>query len=82
MSDEPNQKPDLGAAFVATNKQKPTSYDLSGTIVVAGTKYRFGAYAKKAKGGGKMPEGATFYAFHRIEPVEGDTSFDPADLEA
>ena len=57
MSDEANQKPDLGAAFVATNKQKPTSYDLSGTIVVAGTKYRFGAYAKKAKGGGKMPEG-------------------------
>ena len=28
------ERPDLGAAFIATNKKSPQSYDLSGTIVV------------------------------------------------
>ena len=37
MSDEQTQKKekvDLGAAFIATNKKSPQSYDMSGTIVV------------------------------------------------
>ena len=29
-------RPDLGAAFIATNKKTPQSYDMSGTIVVEG----------------------------------------------
>ena len=39
MSDDFNteakkERPDLGAAFIATNKKSPQSYDMSGTIVV------------------------------------------------
>ena len=26
------ERPDLGAAFIATNKKSPQSYDMSGTI--------------------------------------------------
>ena len=41
MSDDFNteakkDRPDLGAAFIATNKKSPQSYDMSGTIVVDG----------------------------------------------
>ena len=54
MSDEQKKdRPDLGAAFIATNKKSPQSYDMSGTIVVDGVKHKFGAYAQKAKAGGK-----------------------------
>ena len=48
------ERPDLGAAFIATNKKSPQSYDMSGTIVVDGVKHRFGAYKQKASGKGKM----------------------------
>ena len=64
------ERPDLGAAFIATNKKSPSSYDMSGTIVVDGVKHRFGAYQQKASGKGKMPEGTTFYTFYRVEPAE------------
>ena len=40
--DQKKERPDLGAAFIATNKKSPQSYDLSGTIVVDGVKHKFG----------------------------------------
>ncbi len=85
-NDQKKDRPDLGAAFIATNKKSPQSYDMSGTIVVDGVKHKFGAYAQKAKAGGKLPEGTTFYTFYRVEPADGapggDTSFNPSELEA
>ncbi len=74
------ERPDLGAAFITTNKKSEKSYDLSGTIVVGGIKHRFGAYQQKAKPGGKLPEGTVFYTFYRVEPA--DDSFNPSELEA
>jgi len=89
MADEQTQKkerPDLGAAFIASNKKSPQSYDMSGTIVVEGKKYKFGAYKQKASGKGKMPEGTVFYTFYRVESQDlagaTDTSFEPSELEA
>ena len=89
MADEQMQKkerPDLGAAFLATNKKSPQSYDMSGTIVVDGVKHKFGAYKQKASGKGKRPEGTVFYTFYRVELADGagavDTSFEPSELEA
>ena len=66
------ERPDLGAAFIATNKKSPSSYDMSGTIVVDGVKHRFGAYKQKASGKGKMPEGTEFYTFYRVEKADAD----------
>ena len=93
MSDDFNteakkDRPDLGAAFIATNKKSPQSYDMSGTIVVDGVKHRFGAYQQKAKAGGKLAEGTVFYTFYRVEKADeangvgANTSFNPAELEA
>ena len=89
MTDEQKkERPDLGAAFIATNKKSPQSYDLSGTIVVDGVKHKFGAYKQKASGKGKLPEGTEFYTFYRVEVADGavggaaDTSFNPSELEA
>ena len=77
------ERPDLGAAFIATNKKSEKSYDMSGTIVVDGVKHRFGAYKQKAKGTGKLPEGTEFYTFYRVEVADdANSSFNPADLEA
>ena len=76
------EKEDLGAAFIATNKKSPSSYDMSGTIVVDGVKHRFGAYKQKASGKGKMSEGTVFYTFYRVEKADDATSFNPAELEA
>ena len=88
-NDQKKDRPDLGAAFIATNKKSPQSYDMSGTIVVDGVKHRFGAYKQKASGKGKMAEGTEFYTFYRVEPADdangaggADTSFNPAELEA
>ena len=44
MSDDFNteakkERPDLGAAFIATNKKSPQSYDMSGTIGAADTSF-------------------------------------------
>ena len=86
--DQKKERPDLGAAFIATNKKSPKSYDLSGTIVVDGVKHKFGAYKQKASGKGKLPEGTEFYTFYRVEVADGagggaaDTSFNPSELEA
>lgn len=85
MSDqEKKDRPDLGAAFIARNKKSPQSYDMSGTIVVNGTKHKFGAYKQKASGKGKLPEGTEFYTFYRVELADGESqsSFNPSELEA
>ena len=86
MSDQEQKKdrPDLGAAFIATNKKSPQSYDMSGTIVVNGTKHKFGAYKQKASGKGKLPEGTEFFTFYRVELADGEnnSSFNPSELEA
>ena len=87
-NDQKKDRPDLGAAFIATNKKSPQSYDMSGTIVVDGVKHKFGAYKQKSKGNGKLAEGTEFYTFYRGEKLEddgapgGDTSFNPSELEA
>ena len=87
-NDQKKDRPDLGAAFIATNKKTPQSYDMSGTIVVDGVKHKFGAYKQKASGKGKMAEGTEFYTFYRVEKLDadgapaGDTSFNPSELEA
>ena len=86
-NDQKKDRPDLGAAFIATNKKSPQSYDMSGTIVVDGVKHKFGAYKQKASGKGKMAEGTEFYTFYRVEKFDADgaaadTSFNPSELEA
>lgn len=87
MSDQQKkERPDLGAAFIRSVKDKPTAFDMSGNIVIEGKKYNFGAYKQKASGKGKLKEGTEFYTFFRIDLAEGqeqaaDTSFDPASLE-
>ena len=87
-NDQKKDRPDLGAAFIATNKKSPQSYDMSGTIVVNGVKHKFGAYKQKASGKGKMAEGTEFYTFYRVEQLDADgasaadTSFNPSELEA
>ena len=88
MSDQAKERPDLGAAFISTNKKSPSSYDMSGPIVVGGVKHRFGAYKQQASGKGKMAEGTEFYTFYRVEQIDddgataADTSFNPSELEA
>jgi len=87
-NDQKKDRPDLGAAFIATNKKSPQSYDMSGTIVVNGVKHKFGAYKQKASGKGKLAEGTEFYTFYRVELADADgasaadTSFNPSELEA
>ena len=86
-NDQKKDRPDLGAAFIATNKKSSQSYDMSGTIVVDGVKHKFGAYKQKASGKGKMAEGTEFYTFYRVEKLDADgaaadTSFNPSELEA
>jgi len=81
------ERPQLGLAIPVTNKQKSSSYDLKGNIMIEGKSYRFGAYKAQAKGNGKLAAGADYYYFHRVEPMEaasgGQTSsdFNPAELE-
>ena len=83
-NDQKKDRPDLGAAFIATNKKSPQSYDMSGTIVVDGVKHKFGAYKQKASGKGKLAEGTEFYTFYRVELADADgasaadTSFNPS----
>jgi hypothetical protein len=90
MSDDnKKERPQLGLAIPVSNKQKPSSYDLKGSIIIDGKPYRFGAYKAQAKGGGKLMEGQEYYYFHRVEPMDAAsapagnaTDFNPAELEA
>ena len=85
---EKKERPQLGLAIPVTNKAKAESYDLKGNIMIDGKSYRFGAYKAQAKGNGKLAQGQEYYYFHRVEamdaaqPAAGDSSFNPAELEA
>ena len=60
-NEQKKERPQLGLAIPVTNKAKPSSYDLKGSIMIDGKSYRFGAYKSKAKGGGKLQEGQDPY---------------------
>jgi len=85
-------KKNLGMVFINTNKDKPTSFDIKGSVIVDGKKLRLGGYRKEASGDGKMAKGTEFYAWYRVEPFEEDggdparaaeaTAFEPSKLEA
>jgi len=89
-----NKNKNLGMVFLNTNKEKSTSFDIKGSVIVDGKKIRLGGYKKLASGDGKMEKGTEFYAWYRVEPFEdngGDptgadateaTSFEPSKLEA
>ena len=87
-NEKKKERPQLGLAIPVTNKQKSSSYDLKGNIMIEGKSYRFGAYKAQAKGNGKLAAGQEYYYFHRVEamdaaqPAAGDASFNPAELEA
>lgn len=90
VENEKKERPQLGLAIPVSNKNKPSSYDLKGSIVIDGKPYRFGAYKAQAKGGGKLAEGQEYYYFHRVEAMDAapaanagsPTDFNPAELEA
>jgi hypothetical protein len=82
------KKKSLGIAVPKSDKKNPNSYDLSGSIDIAGVKYRFGAYKSIASGEGKMPKGSEYYWFHRVEVADvanntmsAQTSFNVDELE-
>ena len=87
-----NKNKNLGMVFINTNKDKPTSFDIKGSVVVDGKKMRLGGYKKVAKAGGKLAEGTEFYSWYRVEPFEDNggepaeaaeaTAFEPSKLEA
>ena len=87
-----DNKKNLGMVFLNTNKEKATSFDIKGSVIVDGKKIRLGGYKKLASGDGKMEKGTEFYAWYRVEPFEdngGDpaaaaeaTAFEPSKLEA
>ena len=86
---ENTEKKDLGAIFINQNKEKPTSFDASGSFVVDGKKYTFGAYRKEASGKGKMAQGTVFYSVYKIDEKDAapaaataSTDFNPAELES
>ena len=54
LENQKKERPQLGLAIPVTNKAKPSSYDLKGSINIDGKTYRFGAYKSTAKGGGKL----------------------------
>ena len=62
-NDQKKDRPDLGAAFIATNKKSPQSYDMSGTIVVDGVKHKFGAYKQKAVVKARLLKAQSFILF-------------------
>ena len=82
----------LGIVVLNTNKEKSTSFDITGHCMWKGEKIRLCGYKKFASGEGKMAKGAEFYAWYRVELFEdngGDpaaaaeaTSFEPSKLEA
>ena len=86
------ERKNLGLVFLNTNKEKSSSYDIKGSVVVDGKKWRLGGYLKTASGEGKMAKGTEFYAWYRVEPFEENggfsapadeaTTFDPSKLEA
>ena len=82
----------LGAVFLHTNKEKPTSFDITGHVMWKNEKIRLCGYKQFASGEGKMAKGSEFYTWYRVELFEdngGDpaaaaeaTAFEPSKLEA
>lgn len=87
MDNQKKERKELGIVIPVSNKDKPTSYDLKGSININGTVYRIGGYLAEASGKGKMASGTKYYYWHRVEvqddqPKSSDpTSFDPMELE-
>ena len=73
-----DKRKNLGMVFLNTNKEKPTSFDIKGSVVIDGRKMRLGGYKKIASGEGKMEKGTEFYAWYRVEPFEDQNGGDPA----
>ena len=85
------ERKNLGAVFLHTNKEKPTSFDITGHVIWKGEKIRLCGYKQFASGEGKMVKGAEFYTWYRVELFDengGDpaataaTDFEPQKLEA
>ena len=86
------ERKNLGIVFLKSNKEKPTSFDITGHVMWKGEKIRLCGYKKFASGEGKMAKGTEFYAWYRVEPFEENggfsapadeaTTFDPSKLEA
>lgn len=87
MDNQKKERKELGIVIPVSNKEKPTSYDLKGSININGTVYRIGAYLAEASGKGKMASGTKYYYWHRVELQDEQqkssdpTSFDPMELE-
>ena len=91
MADNQERK-NLGMVFLNTNKEKSTSFDIKGSVIIDGKKIRLGGYKKLASGDGKMEKGTEFFAWYRVEPFEDNggepvgasdaTAFEPSKLEA
>lgn len=81
------ERKELGIVIPVGKKDKPTSYDLKGSININGTVYRIGGYMAEASGKGKMAAGTKYYYWHRVEVMDDQpkspdpTSFDPMELE-
>ena len=85
------ERKNLGIVVLNTNKEKSTSFDITGHCMWKGEKIRLCGYKKFASGEGKMAKGAEFYAWWIVDLFEengGDpaaaeaTAFEPSKLEA
>lgn len=65
-----SERKELGIVIPVPVKNKPSSYDLKGSIMVDGKKYRVGAYKAEAKEGSKLGAGTVYYYWHRIEAAD------------
>jgi len=87
MDNQKKERKELGIVIPVANKDKPTSYDLKGSIKIGDKVYRVGGYLGEASGKGKMAAGTKYYYWHRVEEQEDQpqnnnaTSFDPMELE-
>jgi len=70
MEDNQNKRKELGIVIPVPTKNNPSSYDLKGSIIIDGKKYRVGGYKAEAKAGSKLGEGSVYYYWHRVEPLD------------
>jgi len=86
------ERKNLGAVFLHTNKDKPTSFDITGNVMWNGEKIKLCGYKQQASGEGKMAKGEEFYTWFIVELADkngGDptaagaaSDFEPSKLEA
>lgn len=90
MDNQKKERKELGIVIPVSQKDKPTAYDLKGSVNINGTTYRLGGYLAEASGKGKMAPGTKYYYWHRVEvqdnmsqakPSNDATSFDPMELD-